>query len=179
MRISFGELRTGEAARLGGQNRIDKNWVSEGENVAEFERSFVSHFGYGRALGTSSGTDAVLVASTSFYADGAERGDEIIVPACSFVVTSNAVLAVGFVPRFVDVDRASYNIQPELIETAITPRTRAISRQSSARSLPPSPRPLGARGQGGPVRSLKEGAGPAKRTVRVFADYGCVGLLRV
>ncbi|MBW2416496.1 MAG: aminotransferase class I/II-fold pyridoxal phosphate-dependent enzyme, partial [Deltaproteobacteria bacterium] len=126
MRISFGELRIGEAARQRIQTCLDKHWVSEGENVAEFERSFASHFGYAHAVATSSGTDAVLVACASLYDSGAERGDEIIVPACSFVATSNAVLAAGFMPRFIDVDRATYNIDPSQIEAAITPRTRAI-----------------------------------------------------
>ena len=88
MRISFGELRIGAVARLRIQACLEKNWVSEGENVAEFERMFASQFGYRHALAASSGTDACVVACATLYADGAERGDEIIVPACSFVATS-------------------------------------------------------------------------------------------
>ena len=50
----------------------------------------------------------------------------MIVPALSFVATSNAVLAAGFKPVFVDIDPRTYNLDPALIEAAITPRTRAI-----------------------------------------------------
>jgi dTDP-4-amino-4,6-dideoxygalactose transaminase len=126
MRISFGELRIGEIARQRIQACLEKHWVSEGENVRDFERMFASHFGYRHAIAVSSGTDACLVACATLHGRGAARGDEIIVPACSFVATSNAVLAAGFVPRFVDVELETLNIDPSRIEEAITPRTRAI-----------------------------------------------------
>ncbi|MFQ5513770.1 MAG: DegT/DnrJ/EryC1/StrS family aminotransferase [Myxococcota bacterium] len=126
MRISFGELRVGDIAKQRIQASLAKNWVSEGENVADFERLFAEHFGYRHAVAVSSGTDACLVACASLYDRGAQRGDEIIVPACSFVATSNAVLAAGFVPRFVDIELETLNIDPEKIEAALTPRTRAI-----------------------------------------------------
>ena len=126
MRVSFGELRIGEVARQRIQASLEKNWVSEGENVADFERLFAARFGYRHAVAVSSGTDACLVACAALYALGARRGDEIIVPACSFVATSNAVLAAGFVPRFVDIEVETLNIDPARIEEAITPRTRAI-----------------------------------------------------
>ena len=60
------------------------------------------------------------------YDFGAKRGDEIIVPALSFVATGNAVLQAGFTPVFVDVQRETLNIDPKRIEKAITPQTRAI-----------------------------------------------------
>ncbi len=126
MRVSFGELRIGEVARQRIQASLEKNWVSEGENVADFERLFAARFGYRHAAAVSSGTDACLVSCAALYELGARRGDEIIVPACSFVATSNAVLAAGFVPRFVDIEVETLNIDPARIEEAITPRTRAI-----------------------------------------------------
>jgi len=126
LRITFGELRVGEVARQRIHASLEKNWVSEGQNVADFEQGFASLFGYRHAVAVSSGTDACLVACASLYAKGAERGDEIIVPACSFVATSNAVLAAGFTPRFVDIELETLNIDPNRIEEAITPRTRAI-----------------------------------------------------
>jgi dTDP-4-amino-4,6-dideoxygalactose transaminase len=126
MRISFGELRIGEIARQRIQACLEKHWVSEGENVRDFEHMFASHFGYRHAVAVSSGTDACLVSCATLHGRGAQRGDEIIVPACSFVATSNAVLAAGFVPRFVDVELETLNIDPARIEDAITPRTRAI-----------------------------------------------------
>jgi dTDP-4-amino-4,6-dideoxygalactose transaminase len=126
MRISFGELRIGDIARQRVQAALEKHWVSEGENVAEFERGFAEHFGYRHAVAVSTGTDACLVSCAALYARGASRGDEIIVPACSFVATSNAVLAAGFVPRFVDIELETLNLDPARIEDAIGPRTRAI-----------------------------------------------------
>ena len=126
MRISFGELRVGEIARQRIQACLEKNWVSEGENVRDFEQQFAAHFGYRHAVAVSSGTDACLVACATLHDRGAARGDEIIVPACSFVATSNAVLAAGFAPRFVDVELETLNIDPSKIEAAIGPRTRAI-----------------------------------------------------
>ena len=126
VRISFGELRVGEIARSRIEAALAKNWVSEGPNVDEFERAFASLFGYRHAVAVSSGTDADIVACASAYARGAQRGDEIIVPACAFVAVANSVLAAGFTPVFVDVDLATLNIDPARIEDAITPRTRAI-----------------------------------------------------
>lgn len=126
MRITFGELKIGEIARQRIHACLEKNWISEGDNVREFEQGFAKHFGYRHAIAVSSGTDACIVACASLYDKGAERGDEIIVPACSFVATSNAVLAAGFVPRFVDIELETLNINPNLIEQAITSRTRAI-----------------------------------------------------
>jgi len=126
VRISFGELRIGDIARQRIQASLEKNWVSGGENVAEFERLFAAHFGYRHAVAVSSGTDACVVSCATLYGLGARRGDEILVPACSFVATSNAVLAAGFTPVFVDVELETLNIDPARIESAITPRTRAI-----------------------------------------------------
>jgi dTDP-4-amino-4,6-dideoxygalactose transaminase len=126
VRISFGELRIGDIARQRIHACLEKNWVSGGENVAEFERLFAAHFGYRHAVAVSSGTDACLVSCATLYGRGARRGDEILVPACSFVATSNAVLAAGFTPVFVDVELETLNIDPARIEAAITPRTRAI-----------------------------------------------------
>ncbi len=126
MRVSFGELRIGDVARRYLQSAVEKNWASQGENVAEFERRFAERFGYAEAVACSSGTDAVIISVAALHDFGAERGDEVITPACSFVATANAILAAGFTPKFVDVDRSTLNIDPAQIEAAITPRTRAI-----------------------------------------------------
>jgi dTDP-4-amino-4,6-dideoxygalactose transaminase len=126
MRVSFGDLKIGPTARKYVQSALDKNWVSEGENVAEFERRFAETFGYKHAIATSSGTDADIVACASLYDFGARRGDEIIVPALTFVASANSILAAGFVPRFVDVKVDTLNIDPEKIEAAINEKTCAI-----------------------------------------------------
>lgn len=105
---------------------LDRNWISEGPNVQRLETAFAQHFGYGHAVATSSGTDAGIVAMSALLDQGAQRGDEVITPALAFVATANCILASGLVPRFVDVELETLNLDPALIEAAITPRTRAI-----------------------------------------------------
>ena len=126
MRIMFGGLEIGNIAKQYIQKAIDKNWVSEGDNVREFEQKFASEFGYKHAIATSSGTDADIVSCASLYEFGARRGDEIIVPALSFVATANSILAAGFVPKFIDIEVETLNIDPAKIEAAITDKTIAI-----------------------------------------------------
>ncbi len=126
MRIMFGDLRIGDIARKYVQGALDRNWVSEGANVKEFEQKFADKFGYKHAIATSSGTDADIVSCASLYDFGAKRGDEIIVPALSFVATANSILAAGFIPKFVDIRVDTLNIDPSKIEDAITDKTRAI-----------------------------------------------------
>ena len=126
MRIMFGDLRIGNIARKYVQRALDNNWVSEGANVREFEQKFANKFGYKHAIATSSGTDADIVSCATLYDFGAKRGDEIIVPALCFVACANSILAAGFVPKFVDIDVKTLNIDPGKIEKAITKKTRAI-----------------------------------------------------
>ncbi len=126
MRINFGDLVIGDIAKKYLQRVLDKNWASEGDNVKEFEEKFAAHFGYKYAIATSSGTDADICSCTSLYDFGAKRGDEIITPALSFVATANSILAAGFIPKFIDIELETLNINPSKIEEAISDRTRAI-----------------------------------------------------
>lgn len=125
-RINFGDLKIGDTAKKYIQRALDRNWVSESINVAEFEQKFASKFGYRHAIATSSGTDADLCACASLYDFGAKRGDEIILPAACFVSCANTILAAGFTPLFVDIDIKTLDIDPAKIEAAITKKTRAI-----------------------------------------------------
>ena len=126
MRITFGDLKIGDIAKKYVRRALDKDWVSEGANVKEFEEKFASKFGYKHAIGVSSGTDADMCCCASLYEFGAERGDEIITPALSFVATANSILAAGFIPKFVDIEVETLNIDPSRIEEAVTDKTRAI-----------------------------------------------------
>lgn len=126
MRIKFGDLVIGDIAKDRIKKALDKNWVTEGANVKEFEEKFARQFGYKNAIATSSGTDACVASLSSLYEFGAKRGDEIIVPATTFVATANAVLAAGFVPKFVDIEVETLNINPRKIEEKITDKTKAI-----------------------------------------------------
>ncbi len=125
-RITFGHIEVGATARRLLKDALDRNWVSEGPNVKAFEARFAERFGYRHAVATSSGTDAGLVAMSTLLDRGASRGDEVITPALAFTATANCILAAGLVPKFVDVELETLNLDPSLIEAAITPRTRAI-----------------------------------------------------
>ena len=125
-RITFGHIQIGASGRRYLEEALDRNWVSEGSNVKAFEDGFAKRFGYSHAIATSSGTDAGIVACSSLLDLGAQRSDEVITPALAFTATANCVLAAGLIPKFVDVELETLNINPSLIETAVTPRTKAI-----------------------------------------------------
>lgn len=125
-RVTFGEIQVGEVGRRYLQAALDRNWVSEGPNVQRFESDFAQRFGYGQAIATSSGTDAGMVAMSALLERGVRRGDEVITPALAFAASANCILAAGLTPRFVDVELDTLNINPALIEAAVTPRTGAI-----------------------------------------------------
>ena len=126
MRIPFGTISVTEKSKDLIVEILESNRLSSGKYVREFEKKFAGVVGATEAVAVSSGTDAVALALAVLYDFGAERGDEIIVPALSFVATGNAILQAGFRPVFVDIDRKSLNIEPSRIESAITDRTRAI-----------------------------------------------------
>ncbi len=125
-RIYFGDLRVGELGRKFLEEALERNWVSEGPNVRQFEIGFARRVGAPHAVATSSGTDAGIVAMSALLERGLKRGDEVLTPALAFAASANCILAAGLLPRFVDVELETLNINPALIEGAITPKTRAI-----------------------------------------------------
>ncbi len=104
---------------------LDSGILSGGSAPAAraFERAFAEKAGARHALLCHSGTSALQVAVAAV---GVEAGQEVIVPAYSFVATAIAVMNQGAIPRFVDVDAESGNLDPALLEAAINERTRAI-----------------------------------------------------
>lgn len=100
--------------------------LSSGKLVRRFEKEFADLIGTKEAVAVASGTDADILALAVLHDFGANRGDEVIVPALSFVATGNAVLHAGFIPAFVDVELETLNIDVSKIEDAITERTVAI-----------------------------------------------------
>ncbi|HEX8173350.1 MAG TPA: DegT/DnrJ/EryC1/StrS family aminotransferase [Thermoanaerobaculia bacterium] len=94
-----------------------------GKRVDDFERDFAAYCRCKHAVGVSSGTDALLEALMVL---GIGPGDEVIVPAYSFFATAGVVSRLNAQPVFVDVDPRDFNLDPNLIEAAITPRTKAI-----------------------------------------------------
>lgn len=125
-KIPFGTITITEKAKRLVMEALDSNRISSGKMVREFEKEYAQLHGVSEAIAVSSGTDALSNALTVLYDYGAHRGDEIIVPALSFVATGNAVLHAGFTPVFVDITRETLNINVDLIEDKITKRTKAI-----------------------------------------------------
>lgn len=100
--------------------------LTYGPITEEFENEFARRHSRAFALFTNSGTDALRIALHALKErEGWKDGDEVIIPAVTFIATFNIVLQCGLKPVLVDVDE-DYNINPELIEQAITKRTRVI-----------------------------------------------------
>lgn len=102
---------------------IDSGRFINGPQVAEFEASFATYCQTATCVGAASGLDALRLA---LIAAGLERGDEVIVPAQTFIATFEAVTQAGGVPVVADVSDSDYNIDPEAVEDAVTPRTRFV-----------------------------------------------------
>ena len=94
-----------------------------GQAVKDFEKAFASYLGLSNVIACANGTDSIEILLQSF---GVGKGDEVIVPAASWISTSEAVSSVGATPVFVDIEAEYYTINPALIEAAITPKTKAI-----------------------------------------------------
>jgi dTDP-4-amino-4,6-dideoxygalactose transaminase len=102
---------------------LDSTQFILGEEVSAFEREFAAYCGTAEAIGVNSGTSALHLA---LLAAGIGPGDEVITVPFTFVATAAAIVYAGATPVFVDIEPATYAMDPALIERAITPRTKAI-----------------------------------------------------
>ena len=102
---------------------LDSGVLAQGAVVEAFENAFAERLGVRHAVAVGSGSAALLIA---LLAHGVGEGDEVITTPFSFIASANAALFAGARPRFVDVCNDDFNIDPALIERAITPRTKAI-----------------------------------------------------
>lgn len=94
-----------------------------GKRITEFESAFASWLGVKHCIGCANGTDSIEIL---LQAMGVSIGDEVIVPAISWISTSEAVSSVGAIPVFVDIEPTTFTIDVTRIETAITSKTKAI-----------------------------------------------------
>lgn len=116
------------------RNLVDASldlWLTTGRYNAQFEERLAQRLGVSHALTTNSGSSANLLALaslTSHYhrSEALKPGDEVITVATGFPTTVNPSLQYGLIPVFVDVDIPTYNIKPEMIEAAVSSKTRAI-----------------------------------------------------
>lgn len=104
--------------------------VTMGEKVRQFESMWAGHVGRKHAVMVNSGSSANLAVISALcshnYPDPIKQGDEVITTAIPWATTVAPIVQSGAIPVFVDVDPDSFNLDPKLIEEAITPRTRAI-----------------------------------------------------
>ena len=102
---------------------LDSGIIAQGPRVKAFEEAFAAICGVEHAIATTSGTTAL---HTSLLAHGIGAGDEVVTSPFTFIASANSVLYVGGRPVFVDIDPQTFNIDPSLIEAAITAKTKAI-----------------------------------------------------
>ncbi|HDD44670.1 MAG TPA: DegT/DnrJ/EryC1/StrS family aminotransferase [Candidatus Desulfofervidus auxilii] len=126
IKIRFGTIIITEKTKRLITKLLDETRISQGKLTKKFEEKFAQTLGVKEAVAVSSGTDAITLALAVLYDYGAKRGNEVIVPALSFVSTGAAILHAGFKPVFVDIKRETLNIDTSKIEEAITENTIAI-----------------------------------------------------
>jgi dTDP-4-amino-4,6-dideoxygalactose transaminase len=102
---------------------LRSGWLTTGPQVAAFERAFADYTGARHAVAVNSGTAALHL---SLLAAGIDQSHEVITTPLTFCATANAIIHTGATPVFADVDPITFNLDPNEVENALTPRTRAL-----------------------------------------------------
>lgn len=102
---------------------VRSGWLMQGPHTEGFERAVADYVGAAHAVAVNSCTTALHL---SLVAAGVGPGDQVICPSYSFIATANAIRHAGAQPVFVDIDPRTYNVDPDLVEAAITPATVAL-----------------------------------------------------
>src|SRR4030042_733544 len=121
--INIAKPQMGEEEKKAVMEVLDSGMIAQGPRVKAFEEAFASMCGVRNAVATASGTTALHVA---LLAAGIGKGGEVITSPFTFIASANSILYTGARPVFIDIGPITYNLNPELIETAITPKTKAI-----------------------------------------------------
>ena len=123
--LVFGAPQIGEPEIAEVEACLRSGWLGTGPRVAQFERDFAAYRGV-RELQVAAVNSCTAALHVSLLAAGIEPGSEVITTPLTFCATVNAILHAGLVPILADVDPVTQNIDPDAVEAAITPRTRAI-----------------------------------------------------
>jgi len=113
----------GEEEKTAVMNVLNSGMLASGPKTEEFEKKFAAYVGTKHAVATTSGTTALHL---GLLALGITKGDEVILPAFSFIATANVVLFCDAVPIFCDVDPKTFNIDSQKLEKLISEKTKAI-----------------------------------------------------
>ena len=174
------------------QRVLDRGQFILGPEVEALEREVASFCQVAHGVGVANGTDALELA---LRAVGIGPGDEVITTALSFFSTAEAIALIGAVPIFVDIDEATYNLDPALIAPAITPRTKAIlpvhlygqpcemdaigaiARQHGLKIVEDCAQAIGATYRGKPVGSFGDAAALSFYPSKNLGAYGDGGMV--
>ena len=121
LKTQYSRIRESVNSRI--QTVLDHGQYILGRETVELEQRLAEYVGARHCIGASSGTDTLLIALMAY---GVGPGDEVITSPFTFIATGEMIALAGADPVFVDIDARTYNVDPALIEKAITPRTKAI-----------------------------------------------------
>lgn len=117
------EKKLDKELRAAFERVYENSWYIEGKEDEAFEKAFADYCTTDYCVGSGNGLDSLMLALKAL---GIQAGDEVIVPSNTYIATALAVTYTGATPVFVEPDIRTYNINPSLIEAAITEKTRAI-----------------------------------------------------
>src|SRR5207248_3022537 len=121
--LPFGAPSIGQEEMDEVLDTLRSGWIGTGPKALRFEQMLTEYVGASHAIAVNSCTAGLFL---SLKVSGIGPGDEVLVPALTFAATANVVIHCGARPVFVDIDPLTLNLDPQQLEAAITPRTRAV-----------------------------------------------------